>query len=340
MTALTEYQRLECPGLWREGADSQRREVIVAFGDASLIFRETPSERALTHWSLPAVVRVNPGVMPAVYSPDPASGEEIEIDDETMIAAISKVHAIIARRRPRPGRLRGALLLAVAGALAAAVLFWLPGALIAHTAKVLPSATRAAIGRAILADVERLTGRPCAAPDGTAALAQLSDRLLKGGGGGIVILPEALKGAIHLPGNFVAVGRPLIEDHDTPEVIAGYVLAETVRAAAHDPLEDALRYAGLRAAVHLLTTGSPPDGAFAGYGQRLLTAPPAPVPTDALIRRFEETGVGASAYAYAVDKTGETTLGLIEADPFAKEPPPAPLMSDADWVTLQGICGG
>ncbi|MFO1174390.1 MAG: hypothetical protein U1E48_04170 [Paracoccaceae bacterium] len=340
MTALSEYQRLECQGLWRETSDLQRREVIVTFGDASLIFKETPSERALAHWSLPAVVRVNPGRMPALFSPDPASGEELEIDDETMIAAITKVHTIIARRQPRPGRLRGALLWATAAAVAAGALFWLPGALIAHTAKVLPSSTRAEMGRAILNDLVRLTGRPCDGPDGAAALGQLSDRLLQGSTGQIVILPDGLQGTLHLPGNFIAAGRGLVEDFDTPEVVAGYVIAETLRASQTDPVEDALRFAGLRTAIHLLTTGEVPDGAFTGYGQRLLAAKPAPVATETLLRRFEETGVGSTAYAYALDKSGETTLGLIEADPFAKEPPPAPLMSDTDWVTLQGICGG
>ncbi|MCX8509970.1 MAG: hypothetical protein ORN49_14025, partial [Rhodobacteraceae bacterium] len=92
MTALTQYQRLECPGLWRETPKDQRREVIVTFGDATLILKESPSERALTHWSLPAVIRSNPGQMPALFIPGPDSGEELELDDETMIAAISKVH--------------------------------------------------------------------------------------------------------------------------------------------------------------------------------------------------------------------------------------------------------
>lgn len=339
MTALSEYQRLECQGLWRESGGAQRREVIVTFGDASLIFKETPSERALTHWSLPAVARINPGRMPALFSPDPASGEELEIDDETMIAAISKVHMIIARRQPRPGRLRGALLLSLATTIAIGVLFWLPGALIAHTAKVLPTATRAEIGRAILDDLTRLTGRPCNAPDGSLALGQLSERLLPGNGGQIFILPEGLQGTLHLPGNFVAAGRKLIEGYDTPEVVAGYVIAETVRASESDPLEEALRFAGLRSAIHLLTTGEVPTGAFTGYGERLLTAKPTQVPDTVLLKRFEETGVGATAYAHAVDRSGETTLGLIEADPFAKEPPPLPLMTDTDWVTLQGICG-
>ena len=116
MTALQEYQRLECTGLWRDRAESQRRDVIVSFGDASLIIRELPSERALSHWSLPAARRLNPGRMPALFAPGPDTTEELEIDDETMIAAIAKVHALIERRRPRPGRLRGAILSVVAAA--------------------------------------------------------------------------------------------------------------------------------------------------------------------------------------------------------------------------------
>ena len=35
MTALRKYARLEASGLWRSGADAQRRDVIVSIGDAS-----------------------------------------------------------------------------------------------------------------------------------------------------------------------------------------------------------------------------------------------------------------------------------------------------------------
>lgn len=339
MTALREYQRLECPGLWRETPDAQRREVIVTFGDATIVLRESPSERALTHWSLPALVRLNPGRMPALFAPGPDAGEELEIDDETMIAAISKVHAIIAARRPHPGRLRGALLLGAAGVMLAGLLLWLPGALIAHTARVLPATTRAGVGQAILTDLQRLTGQPCAAPEAEGALGALSGRLL-GGAGRVFVLPEGLKGGLHVPGNAIAIGRTLIENYDTPEVAAGFVLAERQRAAATDPLPAALRYAGLRAVFHILTTGEVPAEAFRGYGETLLKADPAPVDSAALIKRFAEAGVGSSAYAYALDPSGETTLPLIEADPFAQTPPPQPLLADTDWVALQGICAG
>ncbi|MGL4279888.1 MAG: hypothetical protein ACRCS0_05955, partial [Albidovulum sp.] len=65
MTALREYQRLESTGLWRDAPGAQKREVFVAFGDATLVISEAKSHRPLTHWSLPAIQRLNPGQMPA-----------------------------------------------------------------------------------------------------------------------------------------------------------------------------------------------------------------------------------------------------------------------------------
>ena len=339
MTALSQYQRLECPGLWRASAEDQRREVIVTFGDATLILKESPSERALTHWSLPALIRTNPGHMPALFAPAADSAEELEIDDETMIAAITKVHSLIAARQPHPGRLRGALLLSAAAAIAGAALFWMPGALINHTAGVLPAAARKQIGLAILSDLQRLTGSPCTAPDGALALATLGQRLLGPSGGELVVLPEGVRTTLHLPGNFVVLSRHLVEDHDSPEAAAGYILAERLRAESSDPVARALHFAGLRATFHLLTTGDIPASAFLGYGEALLTAPEAKVDDIPLLKSFQTAGVGSSAYAYALDKSGESTLGLIEADPFATTPPTSPLLNDADWVALQGICG-
>ncbi len=339
MTALTEYQRLESPGLWRLAAEDQRREVIVAFGDATLVIKDMRSEKALAHWSLPAVLRGNPGRMPALFSPGADTGEELEIDDETMIAAITKVHAIIAARQPHPGRLRGLFLLSAATLIAAAGLLWLPGALINHTAQVLPNAARQAIGHAILSDLQRLTGSPCNAPDGSLALAEFGQRLIGTSGGQVLILPDGVTTSLHLPGRLVVLSRHLIEDHDTPEVAAGFILAESLRAEATDPVPPALHYAGLRATFHLLTTGDVPVDAFRGYGESLLINDETSVKDADLLQRFEEAGVGSSAYAYARDPSGEATLGLIEADPFAATPPAAPLLNDGDWVALQGICG-
>ncbi|HEX9857058.1 MAG TPA: hypothetical protein VGA75_01800, partial [Paracoccaceae bacterium] len=61
MTALKKYQKLESPGLWRDTPDAQRREVVVNFGEASLVLSDPRNDSALSHWSLPAVERLNSG---------------------------------------------------------------------------------------------------------------------------------------------------------------------------------------------------------------------------------------------------------------------------------------
>jgi hypothetical protein len=76
MTVLEQYKRLEATGLWREAPDAQRREVIVSLGDATLMI-STFSEIALTHWSLPAVARLNPGRQPALYAPGAEAEERL-----------------------------------------------------------------------------------------------------------------------------------------------------------------------------------------------------------------------------------------------------------------------
>jgi len=40
MTALEKYERLEATGLWRETTESQSIEVLVTFGNASLILSD------------------------------------------------------------------------------------------------------------------------------------------------------------------------------------------------------------------------------------------------------------------------------------------------------------
>jgi hypothetical protein len=121
-------------------------------------------------------------------------------------------------------------------------------------------------------------------------------------------------------------------------VVAGFILAETERARQTDPLIALLQHAGLAATLKLMTTGTLPRPALDGYAETLLSAEPSSVPAAALLSRFKDAGVAATPYAYAVDITGEKTLALIEAG--APEQDNAPLLTDAEWVSLQGICGG
>jgi hypothetical protein len=342
MTALREYERLEAAGLWRSVPTDQRTEVVVSVGNATLIITDM-RDRVLAHWSIPAVTRANPGQSPALYHPDGDSGETLELDasETQMIDAIEKLRAVIARQRPKPGRLRLGMMLGSAAVVAVLAIFWLPGAVRDHALRVVPPVKRAQIGAALEREMQSVTGPPCRAPGGVSALTRLAQRIPATRGTGMLrVVRSGVTGTATLPGGTILIHRALVEDYEEPDVVAGYIVAERLRARAYDPLGRLLDHAGLGAAFRLLTTGDPGSVALRSYAEYLLAnAPAAPVADAVLLEGFATWSIRAAPYAYARDISGETTLALIEADPFAGEMPP-PLLSDSDWLRLQGICGG
>ncbi len=336
MTALTQYQRLESPGLWRANSDAQRLNVIVSLGKATLTISNS-SERALAHWSLPAIHRLNPDQRPALFAPSPEATDTLELDDETLIEALEKLHAIIEKRRPHVGRLRQVLTLGILAGLALGGALWLPNALISYTVNVVPEATRAAIGQRLTARIHRIAGRSCSETFGSRALQTLGENLLENDETRLAILAQSSRPALHLPGRIILVNHAIVDAYDTPYVIAGFILAEDARAQQTDPMLTLLRHAGVSSAVKLLTTGNLSDAVLDRYSEALMTRDTAPLPDTILLERFATARIPASPYAFALDPTGETTLPLIEGDPVQISDAVA-LMSDSDWISLQGIC--
>ena len=326
--------------MWRETPQDQRREVLVRFGDATLVLSDPKSGAAVSHWSLPAIERINKGQEPPVFAPGADALESLELDDPEMIAALGTVRQAVQAAVAKPGRLRGVLLAGTAAAVVLAALFWLPGALVSHTAKVVPPAQRADIGQRALDDLIRVTGAPCNDRLGLQALAALSERVFGPVDTPILyVLPEGVEQPLHLPGDVIILPRKLIEQANGPEAAAGAALVERLRMKAEDPIVPLLEYAGLRATFELLTTASLPDTALSGYGEAMLRAAPLALSDAALLAAFESAQIPATPYALAVDPEGKTTAGLAANDPY-KGLAPSPLISDESWVALQGICGG
>ncbi|WP_146586715.1 hypothetical protein [Puniceibacterium confluentis] len=341
MTALNEYQRLEASGLWRPAPDAQRRDVVVSLGDASLTITDT-SDRVLAHWSLAAVSRINKGALPALYHPDGDPGETLELpaSEAVMIDALERVRRAIERRRPRPGKLRVWITGGIAVLVVGLAVFWLPDALLRHTVKVVPNVKRIEIGDALLDRITRVAGMPCAAPQAQEPLRLLAARILgENRREALVVLRDGVRKTVHLPGGRILLNRALIEDPEDPDVTAGYVLAEAVRRRGRDPLEGLLRHVGLWPSLTLLTTGSLPEAVLDDYAEALLVETPPREPPGRLVDAFAAAELRTTPYAYAEDVTGESTLPLIEADPRKKEGS-RQVLSDADWIRLQGICGG
>ncbi|MBP9950889.1 MAG: hypothetical protein KBF27_03910 [Cypionkella sp.] len=336
-TALRKYQRLECSGLWRPSPEAQRREVIVGLREATLVLSDPKTEMALSQWSLPAIERRNPGQMPALFQPGAEDAEQVEIDDPEMISSLEMVHVVLERRKPHPGRLRGLIVGVLAVSITTLAVFWLPGRLISYTASVLPLPTRQALGALALSDLERLTGTPCSHGAGPASAAKLAARVVPAAPPQVLVVRDGLKAATHLPGSMVLLPASLLNETDGPDVAAGQILAEAVRAETQDPVTDLLRHAGLIATIRLLATGILPRDAIVGYGESLLARAPQPIDNNVLLGSFKAADLSSSPYALSLDPTGASTLPLIEGDPFLGGSPRLAL-TDGDWLVLQAIC--
>lgn len=337
MTALNQYTKLETTGIWRAGRHTQRRDVVVSLGDATLAIFDM-NDKALAHWSLAAVRRQNPGERPAIFSPGRDAEDWLELTDDTMIDAIEQVRRVVEKNRPRKGRLRYYLAAGATTVVTALAIFWLPDAMIRHTVKVVPPAARADIGAQLLNTIQRVAGRPCATSDASDVLDTLARRLLPDRAVRLVVLSRGVTAAEHLPGGQILLNRALIEDFESPGPVAGFILAEDERARLLDPLERLLLDTGALSAFRLLITGQLPVETLENYAERLLLRPPAPITTADLLERFRLAKVSATPYAYALDISGEATLPLIEADPVRPDAE-TPILTDSQWVTLQGICG-
>ncbi|MDO5658062.1 MAG: hypothetical protein Q4G36_07040 [Paracoccus sp. (in: a-proteobacteria)] len=344
---MTKFQRLEAQASWRPGAGAQLREVIVSVGEATLVVSDPKSDAPLAHWSLPAVTRLNPGEMPARFAPAGApraqgrhhsenpGGEYVEIDDETMLAAIAELHRAIEARRPHPGRLRGRLMWGAALLMAGFALFWLPGALTRHAAQITPQSERDEIGRAVLADLIRSTGAPCRQPEAQAVLSRIAARSL-GEQARLVVLPQRFETAMILPGGLAVVPRDLVSGEDSPDILAGHLVAAEMAAGRASPMLAALEYAGLRNVLSLLTSGTLPAGAMEGYGETLISTPPEPADPSQLAAQFAARQIPLAPYAQSLGLDAAATAELMALDRGGAAE--QALIPDRDWVLAQQIC--
>lgn len=336
MTALDKYVRLESGGLWRPEPEAQRRDVVISFGDATLVISDG-NGRPLAHWSLPALKRQNPGEVPAIYAPDDEASEIVEVADETMVEAIEEVCTALSRSRPKPGKLRHWVTGGVIAVILALAIFWLPGALMRQTLAVVPQPKRVEIGAKMLGYMQNETGPACRDQRASDAATRLAQRLF--GAATLVqliVVPDLSKGAIALPGDVIVLDYGLLRASDDPAAVAGYILASRTSATVLDPLEVVLQNAGLRATFQLLTTGDIPPDALEASALDAVTGPGESLSANVLRDAFAAHDVPQGPYLAVVDaRTG--TMPDLGEDPLIGTDLPI-ILTDSDWVSLQNIC--
>jgi hypothetical protein len=342
MTALTKYAKLEGMGLWAPSRPDQRREVIVSLGETTLVVLDARSSTVLSHWSLPAIERLNPGQMPAIYSPDIDRAETLELDEPLLVEALETLRAAF---DPPPGLLarlrRAAMLGAVAVTLALGV-FVVPKALLDHTVAVVPLPKRVELGEAMLADLAQNGAVLCTDTLGTAALAALHRRLIDGPGRIVVIdgLTTPNPRVQHMPGRLYVIDRRLLDSAETPEELGGAILIANARHAAETPLRPLLRYAGSVATFRLLTSGDLPRGALHGHALELLRANPRGPAPAAAVAEFTRVGLSPRAFLTSTTAMDPARDALAPALRTLDIPDAgAGLINDGQWVSLLNMCG-
>jgi hypothetical protein len=336
MTALKEYERLEASGLWRADVGEQRRDVTISFGKTTLVIRD-PAGRALTHWSMPAIVRANPGTMPALFTPDENGAEELEIEDEDMVSAIEKVRKALIKARPKPPRLRYAITAALIAGCIAAAAHWGPDALYQQTLAVVPAPKRAEIDAALLAQFQAHAGPACIGNTQTDhAISQLTSRLnLSDEISDIIVVQSLPSVAIALPGGTLLLDRAILETHDDVAVTAGYVVAALHNARQHDPLAHLLDTGGFRTTLTLLARGQVPEDVIDTYAKALTTTAFTSYDDPAVLDAFAAAQIPSTPFA---EQNAPPIRAYITDDPMAGQSIPL-ILEDTDWLRLQAICG-
>lgn len=330
MTVLSQYERLECPAIWRANAEAQRENVIVTLGKATLVI-VSETDVALSHWSLPALERINPSAKPAQYRPAKDSTELLEIDDETMVDAIETVRRAITRRQPHHGRLRGVMRLGLVAVVITLAILWVPGAIRAYTSAMLPPVLREDIGTRLLSHLVPVTGPACANRQSLPAVRAISERLFGAEPPRVVVLSGGPVRSLSLPGNMLLLHRELIEAAEQAEVPAGYLIVEAQRAAEAPPLASLLDQSSLWTSVKLLTTGEIDEESLKHYAESLpLVGGEMPL---GISQAFISAALTPQPYLDDLEFRG-TPLPDI-ADQVSV---PEPVLSDAQWIRLQDIC--
>ncbi|GLQ34958.1 hypothetical protein GCM10007939_12410 [Amylibacter marinus] len=327
MTAIKEFDRLEALGLWKEGPDAQRREVVVSFGDATLVLSDIHN-RPLTHWSLAAIQRVESSKSGTLFSVDAEALETLEIEDPLMVSAIGKVRMAIEMSRPHPGRLRWLIGLLVVLAFGAFCFFWLPGGIARYAANILPEAKAVQIGDELLSYIEKNTGATCSNPAGQRALRRFEDRVLQDPSQRVHIAKMGSRPSVHLPGGNIVLNHTLLSQQDSPEVLAGFSLMEYAAAMQNASVIELFTSIGIGETLNFLGNGTISSPALERFAdQRLFGALSRPK-SEKLQGLFQQANIWPDAFAAQANFAGLSSEGIT----------PQQILTDSDWVALVEIC--
>ena len=341
MTALAQYERLEALGIWRAHDGAEGREVVIKFGQSTMVLEAT-ADVPLAHWSLPALRRRSSGDEEAVYAPDFESSETLTVTDPEMRTALDRVlsarlGAPAAPHSRVPLMVVTALLLAVVGI----AMLNLPTVLGGFAPTfIAPERARVLAGQ-MLPLVEERTGPTCTTSNGDGALERLARRLMPQVPARVHVADLGDLPYLALPGDTVVISRHIAERAESPEEFAGWAALAFEDGAGQAALGHVFRASGIADGLSFLANGSFSDRTLDAAVNRLMLSADVRRPLDlsAATYRLADAGIPAEPLVAGIRREG-TSSGPLSIPPVEGSEGGPEVMTDGEWVALRGICDG
>jgi beta-barrel assembly-enhancing protease len=283
-------------------------------------------------------------------------GATLFVADRNFIAVLAgrAPHLSLSSQRWRVAR---PLMIAGAAIILAGIALWVADVSPARgLAGLLPAEVRQSLGQQVVRSFGRGT---CHTPEGSAALARLTERLSAATGGkrfSVSVLDWGIVNAFAAPGEQIVLARALIERAKSPEEVAGILAHEMGHGLELHPEAGLIRALGIGAAVTLLFGGSDRLANLGALLTQLAYTRAAEREADAHALRILEKALispkGIAEFFARLDRREGPLVGddisIFRTHPLSEERarlaasrpayPTTPALSEAEWRALQSIC--
>ncbi|OAF17685.1 M48 family metallopeptidase [Bradyrhizobium neotropicale] len=356
------------PTIFFDGVSSRRRKVALTFGDALEILEEgeAQDQQTISRWAYADIRRADsPAGLLRLACTSAAPLARLEIRDASVAAELTaRCTRLDEHQTTRRGTIKiVGWSLAAAVSIVCVVLFGVPLAA-DRLAPLVPKPIERRIGDAAEVQMKTIFGRgACDDPAGQAAFAKLVNRLRDVAGLDesmtAAVLPTGVPNAFALPGGKVFMLKGLLDKAQSPDEVAGILAHELGHLRHHDNMRGLIYNGGTSFLIGLLF-GDVTGSSAVIFASRSVV--------EASYSREAETGadtfaietmhaLGRSPKPAAelmfriTGKEGGSGFTILSSHPLTedrlarmtKEDRPAsgpPLLTDAEWHALKGICGG
>jgi predicted Zn-dependent protease len=293
-------------------------------------------------------------------TPRQSPGVQLVFEDAAAIRAVVASLPSLRRKIPQPRNTRFWLGLTAGAAAVVGALVFTVDRLPAWAAPLVPAKWEAWLGESVVAAMAN-DDDFCQAPQGSAALEELAQRLSKAADleqpVSVRVINAKMVNAFAVPGGRIGIFRGLIDEAESADEVAGVLAHEMGHVVHHHPTEGVLRQLGISATLQLLVGGSGVGiEDAAGLGNTLITlsySRQAEAEADAtaldILGKAGLDGSGLNRFFARLErenKVGGAVPSLLLTHPPTAErlaatadaPKGEPALTDAQWQALRKVC--